>query len=119
MMRLVTRLPAVMLTAAIPAYAQVPPNDPMQWLQRAAQSARTLTYTGTYVHTTDDRMSTSRVTHAVFGGDEHERIETLDGPLREFVRRNEETAMHHAGGEDGPARPPHYCALLSLAARRP
>jgi len=90
MMRLVTRLPAVMLTAAIPAYAQVPPTDPQQWLERAAQSARTLTYTGTYVHTTDDRMSTSRVTHAVFGGDEHERIETLDGPLREFVRRNDE-----------------------------
>ena len=90
MMRFATRLPAVMLTAALPAYAQVPPAEPQQWLQRAAQSARTLTYTGTYVHATDDRISTARITHAVLGGDEHERIETLDGPLREFLRRNDE-----------------------------
>jgi sigma-E factor negative regulatory protein RseB len=90
MMRLATRLPAVMLTAAIPAYAQVPPANPVQLLQRAALSAKTLTYTGTYVHATDDRMTTARITHAVVGGDERERIETLDGPLREFVRRNDE-----------------------------
>jgi sigma-E factor negative regulatory protein RseB len=79
-----------MLTAAIPAYAQVPPADPVQLLQRAAQAARTLTFTGTYVHATDDRMSTARITHAIVGGDEHEKIETLDGPLREFLRRNDE-----------------------------
>jgi sigma-E factor negative regulatory protein RseB len=90
MMRLSTRLPAVMLTAAFPAYAQLPPADPVQWLQRAAQSAKSLTYTGTYVHATDDRMSTMRITHAVVGADERERIETLDGPMREFVRRNDE-----------------------------
>lgn len=82
-------LPALVLGLA--CSAQAAPGDPLVWLQRAAQSARQASYEGTYVHTNGDRTSTVRVTHLNHAGEEHERIEPLDGanPL-EIVRRNDE-----------------------------
>jgi sigma-E factor negative regulatory protein RseB len=63
----------------------------MAWLQRAAQAARQASYEGVYVHTNGDRISTVRVTHITGAGEEHERIEPLDGPdTLEIVRRNDE-----------------------------
>ena len=63
----------------------------MAWLQRAAQAARQASYEGVYVHTNGDRVSTVRVTHVNTGGEEHERIEPLDGVnALEIVRRNDE-----------------------------
>jgi sigma-E factor negative regulatory protein RseB len=44
-----------------------------------------------YVHQTAEGSTTSRVTHLVDKqGNEHEKLEMLDGPLFEVVRRNEE-----------------------------
>ena len=67
-----------------------PGDDPIAWLQRAAQAARTTTFAGTFVHTNGDRTSTVRITHTVRGSEEHERIEPLDAPAYEIVRRNDE-----------------------------
>ena len=75
--------------AATAAYA-APGEDALAWLQRAAQAARSVSYSGTFVHTNGDRTSTVRITHALTGGDEHERIEPLDGPAYEIVRKNDE-----------------------------
>ena len=75
--------------AALPAVAN-PGNDPLAWLQRAADAARTTTFAGTVVHMTSERTSTSRITHIFLSGSEHEKIESLDGPRREIVRHNEE-----------------------------
>jgi sigma-E factor negative regulatory protein RseB len=82
-------IPAVALGVACAAQAS-PGNDPLVWLKRAADAARTATYAGTFVHTNGDRTSTARITHVNSGGDEHERIEPLDGPALEIVRRNDE-----------------------------
>jgi sigma-E factor negative regulatory protein RseB len=81
-------LPALALGFACGASAA--PNDPMAWLARAAQAARQATYEGVYVHTNGDRTSTVRVSHATHAGEEHERIEPLDGASLDIVRRNEE-----------------------------
>ena len=71
--------------------AQAAPNDPLALLQRAAQSSRQISYEGVYVHTNGDRTSTVRVTHLNQAGEEHERIEPLDGSNSlEIVRRNDE-----------------------------
>ena len=86
-------IPAVALGVACAAQAN-PGNDPLAWLQRAADAARTATYAGTFVHTNGDRTATVRITHINSGGDEHERIEPLDGPAHEFVRRNDEMFCH-------------------------
>ncbi len=82
-------LPALALGAATGAWAQAS-DDPVAWLQRAATAASATSYSGTYLHTSGERTSTIRVTHVVVGGEEHERIELLDGPTQEIVRRNDE-----------------------------
>ncbi len=50
-----------------------------------------MAYTGVYVHSTPENSTSWRVTHLVDKqGVEHEKIESLDGPLMETIRRNEE-----------------------------
>lgn len=83
-------LPALALGLACSAQAAAPSTDPLAWLQRAAQAARNTSYAGTFVHSNGERTSTVRVTHVNVGKDEHERIESLDGPPYEIVRRNDE-----------------------------
>jgi sigma-E factor negative regulatory protein RseB len=82
-------LPALAFGLACSAQA-APGSDPLAWLQRAAQASRNASYAGTFVHWNGERTSTVRVTHVNVGNDEHERIEALDGPPYEIVRRNEE-----------------------------
>jgi sigma-E factor negative regulatory protein RseB len=89
MRRLAAALPALALCAGLPATAQTS-IDPITWLQRAATSARQSTYSGTIMHMQGERASTSRITHVFVAGSEQERIESLDGPRREVVRRDDE-----------------------------
>ena len=79
---------AVALVAC--AARAAPGEDPLAWLQRAAQAARGVSYAGTFVHTNGDHTTTVRISHSMVGNDEHERIEPLDGPAYEIVRKNDE-----------------------------
>lgn len=73
-----------------------PPKNPNDWLERIAKSARELPYTGVFVHQTTDGSTTTRITHLVDRqGNEHEKLEMLDGPLMEIVRRNNEMFCYH------------------------
>ena len=72
-----------------------PAADPLAWLQRAAEAARSASYSGVFVHTNGERTSTVRITHVNVGGEEHERIEPLDGPPHEIVRRNDEMFCYY------------------------
>lgn len=87
MIRLAAAAPLLALAASMPAAAD-PGGDPLTWLQRAATSARQATYAGTVMHMQGERTTTSRITHVFKDGSEHERIEALDGPRREVVRRD-------------------------------
>lgn len=82
-------IPALALGVACSAHS-APGNDPLVWLQRAADAARSVSYAGTFAHSNGDRASTFRVTHVSSGADENERIEPLDGPPYEIVRHNED-----------------------------
>lgn len=82
-------LPVFALGVACGAYAGTP-ADPLGWLQRAVEASRNASYAGTFVHSNGERTSTVRITHVSVSGDEHERIEALDGPPYEIVRRNDE-----------------------------
>ncbi len=86
---LAAAIPAAAFLAVLPAAAD-PGTDPLLWLQRAATSARETTYAGTVMHMQGERTATSRITHVYLGGSEHERIESLDGPRREIVRRDDQ-----------------------------
>ena len=81
-------IPAI--AAGLAWSVQAAPPDPLSLLQRAAQASRQANYEGTYVHTNGERTSTVRISHVNAGGEEHERIQPLDGAALEIVRRNDE-----------------------------
>ncbi len=63
----------------------------IEWLERISRSARELPYSGVFVHQTIEGATSSRITHMVDRlGNEHEKIEMLDGSLTEVIRRNDE-----------------------------
>ncbi|MDX2220392.1 MAG: MucB/RseB C-terminal domain-containing protein [Burkholderiales bacterium] len=69
---------------------QLPVSDPAVMLQKMSDAARTLNYSGTFIHSNADSTTTSRVTHLFDRGDEWERVESIDGPRQETIRRNDE-----------------------------
>lgn len=69
-------------------------QDALEWLQRMNQAAKTLNYTGVFVYQSRGRSETSRITHLADASGEHERLETLDGAPREFVRNNDEVVCY-------------------------
>lgn len=80
-------LGSICLLAPLLAHAQ---SDALQWLQRASQAAKRLSYTGTFVYQSGKVSETSRITHLVDAAGEAERLEVLDGSPREVVRINDE-----------------------------
>ena len=74
---------ALLLLALAPA---VHAEDAAQWLGRAAQAARQLSYVGTIVYQIGARVETSRLAHLNDNGTELEKLVSLDGPAREVVR---------------------------------
>ncbi len=59
----------------------------VQWIQAVRQAAQRVNYQGTVVYQSSGEMRSSRITHLFDGTYSHERIQTLDGKPREFIRR--------------------------------
>ncbi|UCD70083.1 MAG: MucB/RseB C-terminal domain-containing protein [Betaproteobacteria bacterium] len=71
-------------------------DEALKILERIATAARTLNYKGTFVYQHSEQVETSRIVHFVdTGGDEHEKLETLDGPRREIIRNNDEVLCYY------------------------
>lgn len=60
-------------------------------LQQVQQAARELDYSGVFSYSNDSGVQTMRLVHVVDGKGEHERLESLDGPEREYLRINDVT----------------------------
>jgi len=117
----------IVLTAALfwsgMAAAQVP-GDPISWLGRISNAAHKLNYTGSFTYQSGKNIETSRIAHFVdANGDEHERLEALDGSPREVVRKQEEVQCflpdqklliidQSSARRSFPARPPQSPAAL-------
>jgi sigma-E factor negative regulatory protein RseB len=90
-------LGAVALTAlhgpllAGPTAAEMPPGDARAWMSRVQQAAMTLNYQGTLVFNAAGVVSSSRVAHYCEGKQRYERIDVLDGEVRQVLRHNEVT----------------------------
>jgi sigma-E factor negative regulatory protein RseB len=75
--------------------------DPLQdfealaMLQRIADAARQLNYSGTYVYQHGDQVETSRIVHFADSSAEYEKLEILDGPRREIIRNNDEVTCYY------------------------
>ncbi len=65
-------------------------GDALVWLQKMAAAAQKLNYTGIFTYQSGGSSETSRITHLVDAGGEHEKLEVLDGSPREVVRHNDE-----------------------------
>jgi sigma-E factor negative regulatory protein RseB len=65
-------------------------DDGLVLLQRMAQAASQLTYSGVFVYQSGRRMESSRIAHACIDGRDRERIEMLDGSPREIIRNGDE-----------------------------
>jgi sigma-E factor negative regulatory protein RseB len=77
------------LFAAVGSHAESP-ADAMTWLSRMATAARQLNYAGVFVYRHANSTETSRIRHLVDELGEMEKIESLDGPVREIIRDREE-----------------------------
>ncbi len=64
----------------------------VQWIQAVRQAAQRVNYVGTVVYQSGAEMRSSRITHMFDGTTSHERIQTLDGKPREYIRRRSDSS---------------------------
>jgi len=65
-------------------------RSPVQWLLAIQSAAQRGNYTGTIVYQHGDEVRSSRIVHFFDGTTSRERVQTLDGRPREFIRQGEE-----------------------------
>ncbi len=65
-------------------------QDPVAWLNMIAKAVKATDFSGTYIHQYGRKVDTARITHVVDESGEQEKLETLDGPPREVLRKNDD-----------------------------
>jgi sigma-E factor negative regulatory protein RseB len=63
--------------------------EPKEWLERMNKALTTRNYVGVFTHVRGTRVETLRIIHRVRGRDISERLHSLDGSEREFVREGD------------------------------
>jgi sigma-E factor negative regulatory protein RseB len=79
------------LLAGVPVLAG---DDPREWLEKMNQALSGRNYDGTFMHLSEGRVETMRIVHRVRSGRVTERLQSLDGSGREFVRNNDELTCY-------------------------
>jgi sigma-E factor negative regulatory protein RseB len=89
-------LPCALMGAMLSTIPQVSEgaDDPREWLQRMNKALATRNYDGTFFHLSEGRIETMRIVHRVRAGRVTERLQSLDGSGREFVRANDELTCY-------------------------
>ncbi len=87
-------LAASLFSPPILAQTALGQQEALQWLQRVAGAAQTLSYSGTFVYRNASQSETSRVVHVVSEGNRMEKLEVLDGSPREIIRFNDEVKCY-------------------------
>jgi len=87
--------PCVVAAAALLLARSALGQEAAEWLQRAAQAARSLNYSGTLVYKHNSREETTRVFHLADANGEHEKLTNLEGPAREVVRNNDQIRCYY------------------------
>jgi sigma-E factor negative regulatory protein RseB len=80
----------VLFFAGTPAFAGSGRQVDLDWLQTIAFATHQTDYSGTFIYQHDSQMETARITHFSDQNGEHEKLESLEGPRREFIRNNNE-----------------------------
>ncbi len=88
-------LPAfVVLLGATGFVAAETGGDSMAWLKKMAAASRQINYAGTFVYQHGRQIETFRIAHWADTNGGNERLETLDGPLREIIRNNDNVTCY-------------------------
>ncbi len=69
-------------------------DDPRAWLEKMNEALATRNYDGTFFHLSEGRVETMRIVHRMRAGRVTERLVSLDGSGREFVRNNDELTCY-------------------------
>ena len=80
----------VLFFTVAPAFADTGRQVDLDWLQIIAFATHQTDYSGTFVYQHNGNMETARITHISDQNGEHEMLESLEGPRREFIRNNKE-----------------------------
>lgn len=86
---------ALAFSGTVAAADSLKQTEALALLQKIADAARELNYSGIFVYQHGDQFETSRIAHFVENGNEYEKLESLDGPRREIVRNNEEVLFYY------------------------
>ncbi len=88
-------IPCALVGALLGAVPQARGGDaPREWLERMNKALATRNYDGTFFHISGGRVETMRIVHRVRAGRVTERLQSLDGSGREFVRANDELTCY-------------------------
>jgi len=79
-----------LLMSAVAAAA----DDPREWLQRMNHALTASDYEGVFSHWQDGKVEMLRIIHRVKNGEVRERLVSLDGSGREFIRTGTELACY-------------------------
>jgi len=79
-----------LLMSAVAAAA----DDPREWLERMNHALTTRNYDGVFSHIQDGKVEMLRIIHRVKDGKVSERLVSLDGSGREFIRTGGELACY-------------------------
>src|SRR6185312_7502751 len=82
------------LALAMVVATAVAAEEPAQWLQRMNQALTTRNYDGTFSHWHGGRVEMLRIIHRVQDGAVAERLVSLDGSGREFIRSGPDLACY-------------------------
>ncbi len=95
MIRPAARRAQVLLAAfALAGAALAAADEPREWLARMNDALTTRNYDGTFFHVRDGRFETLRIIHRVQDGQVMERLQSLDGSGREFIRGGSELTCY-------------------------
>jgi sigma-E factor negative regulatory protein RseB len=82
------------LLVSLPTLLLAASDDAHVWLEKMNHALATRNYDGTFMHISDGRVETMRIVHRVVAGRVTERLASMDGSGREFVRTNDELTYY-------------------------
>src|SRR5262245_30369265 len=68
--------------------------EPKDWLERMNQALTTGNYVGVFTHVRGSRAESLKIIHRVKGGQVTERLLSLDGSGREFIRKDDDVTCY-------------------------
>lgn len=80
--------------ALVMSAVAVAADEPREWLERMNNALTTRNYDGTFAYWQGDKVEMLRIIHRVKNGQVSERLVSLDGSGREFIRTGNELACY-------------------------